>query len=155
MSNINICLTLLIIYLTLQNVTAKSAEEISYIEKTINFQYENDQWICGDVECPEKTFGCKISLQHTKGQDDEAVYQSFNCFDESKFPTVGAGVRLEIPKEIQIDIELESYVGAVSNYFTGYSLGGHEIAKGVVAVEDLNYLKEDAKDNREAFGNPA
>ncbi|XP_037815687.1 uncharacterized protein LOC119606313 [Lucilia sericata] len=148
MSNINICLSLLIIYLTLEIVAAKPVKEISYLEKNINFQYENDQWICGDIECPDNTFGCKIRL-HSDEEDKKVFHQSFTCFDEDKMPTLGAEDRIEMLKEKEIDVELETYKGAVSVYMTRYSMGGHESAKGVIAVEDLNNLKESAKSNRE------
>ncbi|XP_023305905.2 uncharacterized protein LOC111687673 [Lucilia cuprina] len=153
MFNIKICFSLLIIYLILQKVTAKPAEEISYLEKTINFQYENDQWICGDIKCPEKTFGCKIRLRSDE-KDRKVFYQSFTCFNEDKITTLGAGDKIEMTKEKVIDIELESYVGAVSVYSTGYGMGGNESANGVLAVEDLNELKETVKKNRKAVGNP-
>ncbi|XP_037815656.1 uncharacterized protein LOC119606281 [Lucilia sericata] len=153
MSNINICLSLLIIYLTLQKVKAKPAEEISYLEKIINFQYENDQWICGDIKCPENTFGCKIRLRSDE-KNKKVFYQSFSCFDEDKMNTYAAGDIIEMAKEKEIDIELESYKGAESVYMLGYGMGGNESAKGVVAVEDLSELKESAKINRKAVGNP-
>ncbi|XP_023305917.2 uncharacterized protein LOC111687680 [Lucilia cuprina] len=149
MLNINNCLTLLIIYLAIEIVAAKPVEEISYIEKIINFQYENDQWICGDIICPVNTFGCKISLLSDK-EDKKSFHQTFSCIDESKSAIFISESRIEMPNEREIDVELESYVGALSIYMTGYGMGGHESAKGVVAVENLNDLKESAKSNRES-----
>ncbi|XP_037815677.1 uncharacterized protein LOC119606302 [Lucilia sericata] len=154
MSNIfNIYLCSFIIYVTVQYVTAKPADEVSYLETNINIEHDNDQWICGNVECPEKTYGCKIAL-HSDKENMKVLHQSFSCFDEEKVPLLGAEDIIEMSKQKVIKIELESYEGAVSLYSTGYGMGGHENARGVVAVEDLNALKESAKKNREAVSNP-
>lgn len=47
-----------------------------------------------------------------------------------------------------IDIDIESYKGAVSLYSTGYGLGGHENANGVISPDSWVQLIQSAQDNR-------
>ncbi|XP_065359090.1 uncharacterized protein LOC135953235 [Calliphora vicina] len=141
--------SLLIVYVTFPSVTTKPTDSVSYIE-TLNFQHENDKWICGDVECPENTFGCKIRIK-SDDDDKKVLHQSFTCFDDEKQNILDAETKIELPMRKQIDIDLETYVGAVSSFSTGYGMGGVENANGVVAENYLNGLKESARGNRRIF----
>lgn len=84
----------------------------------------------------------------TDKDDPKVLYQSFNCFDKDHNGLLGAGDIIKLKKEKHIDIQLETYEGAVSVYSVGYGLGGHENADGVVALKDLPELKESFKKNK-------
>ncbi|KAM7355516.1 uncharacterized protein ACRADG_001543 [Cochliomyia hominivorax] len=147
----NFAFGFLIFFVILEIIHTKSIpnENISFVEK-INFEYKNAKWICGDIKCPEDTFGCKIRVRSDKS-DKKVVYQSFSCIDKDRNGLLGAGDIINLNKERSIDIQLESYDKAISVYSTSYGLGGHEFADGVVAAEDLNNLKKDFKNNKKVI----
>lgn len=100
------------------------------------------------MKCPVETFGCKLYYK-TDSKNNKLLSQAFTCFDKNKTNLISAADIIEMPKEKQINIAIESYQGAVSVYSTGYGFGGHESANGVVQVDELNDLKESAKRNRQ------
>lgn len=73
--------------------------------------------------------------------------QTFDCFDKDHNDLMGSYNFINLEQDKNIDIELKTYEDAISTYITGYGSGGHESVNGVVAVNDIEMLKEDFKKN--------
>uniref|UniRef100_A0A1I8NP26 Uncharacterized protein n=1 Tax=Stomoxys calcitrans TaxID=35570 RepID=A0A1I8NP26_STOCA len=141
-----VVLLLMVVTCLLGVVTGAPIELVSYIED-LNVSFENDKWICGGITCPSKTFGCRVQ-RLTDTKDDKMLHSIYICFDENKLNVKVEASITEMVKPRKIDINLESYVGAVSVFSSGYGLGGHENAKGTVSPGAWNELKETAKQNK-------
>lgn len=97
------------------------------------------------MECPLETFGCRIQRQT---ESYSTILQStYTCFDNNKTDIKTTETSDEMIEEGKIDIDIETYIGAVSVYSTGYGMGGHERAHGTISPSDWDDLKGSAKEN--------
>ncbi|XP_073835995.1 uncharacterized protein [Musca autumnalis] len=133
------------ISLVVTAVLGAPIDTISYIGN-IKMSFKNDLWICGDIECPTYTFGCRIQ-RHAATDNNMLLQSTYNCFDENKISTKSSVATNEMVKSRKIEIDIESYKGAESIYSTGYGLGGHERAEGTISPDDWNDFKDSAKRN--------
>lgn len=104
------------------------------------------QWVCVLLHCPSRTFGCHI--RRWTDVDNKLLHSNYTCFDGNKEFIVSVDESVEMLTNRDIDIDLESYVGAESDYSMGYRYGGYESAQGTVSPSGWSELKESAKNTR-------
>ncbi|XP_014097818.2 uncharacterized protein [Bactrocera oleae] len=140
--------TLCTILVALHYLTeAKYVPGISYIDD-VQLSYENGTWQCDRITCKHRIHGCKISIRNNPDDKNELI-RSSACYTKDGTATrqLSQVQRMVKPKTVNIDID--SYVGALSLYTTGYSLSWQEV-KGTVAAEDWAKTQKIVRDDMKA-----